>query len=201
MISRCISSGWYHHVWCILHTDNVSNGMWNTRVCQCCLFSYVYQQALKGVGCDKPASVTIAVAFFWWGCEYWYFCWQTHTVNWSVVVCFELCYWLARSFSRASHRCTSLFCHWVLVHGWLILCVKLCQDDATSREFSTLTGYYTHTNHFWYDSWKFYYDHHLWYLILSSRGMKDFWYWLWTITALIGALWYMMVFLWPKGAW
>ena len=63
MISRCTSSGWYHHVRCILYTDKVSNGMWNTRVCQCCLFSYVYQQALKGVGCE-PVSLTIAVAFF-----------------------------------------------------------------------------------------------------------------------------------------
>jgi hypothetical protein len=100
---------------------------------------------LKGVGCDKPVSMTIAVVFFWWGCEYWYSCWQTHTVNSSVVdVHFELCYWPARSFSRASRRCTSLFCHWVLIHGWLTLSVTFCQDDdVISGEFLTLPRCYT----------------------------------------------------------
>jgi hypothetical protein len=119
MISCCIRCGWYHHVWCILYTNDVINGI---------------------MLCIVPGSVSVACSpilwkgwvvsqwpwhlqeLFWWGCEYWYLCGQICIINSVLGWCtFELCYWPARSFSRVPRRDASLLCHWVLLHGWLTL--------------------------------------------------------------------------------
>ncbi len=114
----CIASEWYHHVWCILYTNNVTNG---TMLCIAPVSvrvacSPIYQWAVKGMG-SGPVSLTLAKAF------------SGEAVSigtlvdklipstlFRVDVYFELCYWLARSVSRASSRCTSLLCWWVLWH-------------------------------------------------------------------------------------
>ena len=59
MISRLISSGWYHHLWCILTPT-----MWSMVLCiyqdQLVLpVSNIYQWAVKGMGCE-PVTLTLA---------------------------------------------------------------------------------------------------------------------------------------------
>jgi hypothetical protein len=131
---------------CMMHTPHWQCEQWDVKYQSLsvlpvllCLPASFERRGLWARVLDNCSS------FFWWGCEYWYSCWQTHTVNSNVVdVCFELCYWPARSFSRTSRRCTSLFCHWVLIHGWLTLSVTFCQDDdVISGEFLTLPRCYT----------------------------------------------------------
>ena len=86
---------------------------------------------------------------------------------------FELCYWPARSFSRASHGYASLLCQWVLLHGWLTLMwlsvkkvslLGVCDFPRCYRPVPSLCG---STN-----SCSIIYDHVFGYLIVSSRGMK-----------------------------
>ena len=76
----------------------------------------------KGWVVTEPVSLSIAVASFLVRLWVLVRLLTNPYVNLSVVdVCFELSYWPARSFSRASHGCASSLCQWVLVYGWLML--------------------------------------------------------------------------------
>ena len=72
MKSHCVSSGWYHHVWCILYTN-----IWS-MICEipesvsvACSPMFT-SELLKGMGCDRARVLNNCSSFFWWGCEYWY---------------------------------------------------------------------------------------------------------------------------------
>ncbi len=100
-----------------------------------------------------------------------------------VDVC-ELYYWLARCFSRASHRCSTITCHWVFL-TWLIYAYgMLCQDDAAPGEVLLLQctcqfiwlGTSTHVC-----SWS------ITDCYIIRRHGSHAWYGCWTIKALVEA--------------
>jgi hypothetical protein len=135
MISRLISSGWYHHVWCILTPT-----MWSMVLCilprsvsVACLQYLPVSCERDGLWARLPWHLQ---ELFWWGCEYWYFLltnmYRQFVLSWCT---FELCYWPARSFSRVPRRHASLLCQWVLLHGWLTLMWR-------SLKMSSLLGSY-----------------------------------------------------------
>lgn len=106
-------------VWCILYTNNRI-----LMVCEiprsvgvACSPKYT-SKLLKGVGCDRARCPYNCRSFFWWGSEYWYSCWHTHT-NKYVVVCYELSYWPARSIVGHPAGAQAYCCQWVLLHGRL----------------------------------------------------------------------------------
>ncbi len=115
------TSGWYHHVRCILYTNDVTLGtLWRIlpgSVGIAC--SPMLPVSCGGIGCEPVSSICHSSS--WWGCEYSTFYWQNYTVNFAVTSVFELCYWLAGCVSRASRRCSGYLCRWVLWHGWLTL--------------------------------------------------------------------------------
>ncbi len=101
-------SRWYHHVWCILYTSKViKSGALHilTRIAWCFMLSYLISELrMDGLwACPQLSS------YSWWGCEYnTYHCWQNYTFNLlGEVDVYELYYWLASWFNRASHRCSS----------------------------------------------------------------------------------------------
>jgi hypothetical protein len=133
MISRLISSGWYHHVWCILTPT-----MWSMVLCilprsVVLPFSNIYHWAVNGMGCES-VTVTLVRALL---VRLWVLVllltnmYRQLVLSWCT---FELCYWPARSFSRVPCRHASL-----LVSGFFYMVgLRLC--DALSRCY-----------HFWAD--------------------------------------------------
>ena len=117
------------------HTNYVINGIVHFYQDQLVLpVSNMYQWAVKGMGCE-PVTVTHA---------------RTLLVRlWVLVllvdkhvpsICVKLMYIWAmlltgQVFSRVPHRHASLFCQWVLLHGWLTLMWR-------SLKMSSLLGRY-----------------------------------------------------------
>ncbi len=79
-------SGWYHHVWCILYTNDVILGalcVLPGSVGVAC--SPMLPVSCGGIGCEPVSSICHSSS--WWGCEYSTFCWQNYTVNFAVSCC------------------------------------------------------------------------------------------------------------------
>ncbi len=81
------TSGWYHHVCCILYTNDVILGtllrILTGSVGVAC--SPMLPVGCGGIGCEPVSSICHSSS--WWGCEYSTFCWQNYTVNFAVSCC------------------------------------------------------------------------------------------------------------------
>ena len=108
-------------VWYILYTNNRINGMWNTKIRWCCLFSYVYQQAFERGGLWlRLMSLQLQKLLL---VRQWVLVLLlTHSyqqVMTTVVVCSELNYWPAGSIVGHPAGAQAYCCQWVLLHGRL----------------------------------------------------------------------------------
>jgi len=107
-------------VWCILYTNNRINGMWNTKIRWCCLFSYVYQQAFERGGLwPRPVSLQLQKLFL---VRQWVLVLLlTHSYQQLLLLllCYELSYWPARSIVGHPAGAQAYCCQWVLLHGRL----------------------------------------------------------------------------------
>ena len=183
MISRLISSGWYHHVWCILTPT-----MWSMVLCilprsVVLPFSNIYHWAVNGMGCES-VTVTLVRALL---VRLWVLVllltnmYRQFVLSWCT---FELCYWPARSFSRVPCRHVSLLCQWVLLHGWFTLMWSSLKMSSllgrcdSPRCYIPIPLFVVGPTHI-----VFLRSHHAW---VSGRFVKRHesraWYWLWTIT-------------------
>ena len=141
MISRLISSGWYHHVWCILTPT-----MWSMVLCilprsvsVACLQYLPVSCERDGLWardldtCKNSSGEAVSIGTLCGQiCTLWTNMYRQFVLSWCT---FELCYWPARSFSRVPRRHASLLCQWVLLHGWLTLMWR-------SLKMSSLLGRY-----------------------------------------------------------
>ncbi len=165
---------------CMMHTPHW-HGMWNTRVRQCCLFSYVYQRALKGVGCDKPVSVTIAVAFSGIGTLV-----DKLIQSTQVWLKYVLSYTTDRP-GLSVGRPTGALSYFVIRLIYMVglrLVWRSVKIMPLLESSWLIQGVVPIPIVFGTNSCNFYYDHHLWYLIVSQAPWRPSWYWFWIITTL-----------------
>ena len=118
-------------VWCILYTNKRINGMWNTKIRWCCLFSYVYQQAFERGGLwPRPVSLQLQKLLL---VRQWVLVLLlTHSyqqVGTTVVVCSELSYWPAGS--RVGHPAGAQ-AYWVVSGFCYMVGLRLCCTDSMS---------------------------------------------------------------------
>ncbi len=124
-------SGWYHCIWCYPTPVRWSRVTLTctARIRWCCLFSYFVSKLRR----DGLWACPQLSSYSWWGCEYNIYCWwQNYLQLLGEVDVFELYYWPARVFSRASWRCSGF----TLSLGsltWLTYAYGMrCQDEVAS---------------------------------------------------------------------
>jgi hypothetical protein len=167
MKSRCGNSGWYHHVWCILYTNNWSMVCEIPESISVACSPMFTSELRKGGVVTAPVSLTIAEASSGEAVSIGTLVDKLipSTQMW-LFVCFKLCYW---SFSRASRGCASLLCQWVLLHGRLTLMWHSVSVKMTSHLGSKVL--YPHQL-FLVPTHVVFVTITILVLIVSSRGMK-----------------------------